>query len=88
MPGAGSSIAAIPYANVQIALGVVRVRQDGAIHTRVDGVWAPGQAAPWWLATDLPDPLADLVARYDRRMTVEEPCRDTKSLSKNELVMI
>jgi hypothetical protein len=39
--------------------------------------WAPGQATPWWLATDLPDRLADIVAWYDRRMTVEEQSRDT-----------
>jgi hypothetical protein len=30
------------------------------------------------LATDLPDPLIDIAALYDRRMTVEEQFRDTK----------
>jgi hypothetical protein len=44
----------------------VDLRQDKAVRVRVLGVWAPGQEEPWWLATDLPDPLADLVALYDR----------------------
>jgi len=49
----------------------VDLRQDKAV--RVLGVWAPGQEEPWWLATDLPDPLADLVALYDRRMGLGIP---------------
>jgi hypothetical protein len=40
----------------------VDLRQDKAVRVRLLGVWAPGQEEPWWLATDLPDPLADLVA--------------------------
>jgi hypothetical protein len=56
----------------------VDLRQDKAVRVRVLGVWAPGQEEPWWLATDLPDPLADLVALYDRRMGLEEQLRDTK----------
>jgi hypothetical protein len=60
-----------------VDLGWVLRRQDRAIRGHVVGVWAPGPREPWWLATDLPDPLADLVTLYDRRMTIEEPCRDT-----------
>jgi hypothetical protein len=51
----------------------VDLRQDKAVRVRVLGVWAPGQEEPWWLATDLPDPLADLVALYDRRMGLGIP---------------
>lgn len=47
------------------------------MQVRVVGVWAPGQREPWWLATDLPAPLVEIVALYDRRMTVEEQFRDT-----------
>jgi Transposase DDE domain len=61
-----------------VDLGPVWLRQDRAVRVRVVGVWAPGQREPWWLATDLPDPLVDIVALYDRRMTVEEQFRDTK----------
>jgi Transposase DDE domain len=61
-----------------VDLGMVHLRQDRAVQVRVVGVWAPPQPEPWWLATDLPDPLLDLVALSDRRMTVEEQCRDTK----------
>jgi hypothetical protein len=59
-------------------LGMVHLRQDRAVSVRVVGVWAPGQSEPWWLATNLADPLPDLVALYDRRMTIEEQFRDTK----------
>jgi hypothetical protein len=61
-----------------IDLGWVLLRQDRAVHVRVVGVWAPGQREPWWLATDLAAPLAELVALYDRRMAIEEQFRDTK----------
>jgi hypothetical protein len=60
-----------------VALGTVLRRQARAVPGRVGGVWAPGQRAPWWLATDLPAPLLDLVAWSERRMTGEEPCRET-----------
>jgi hypothetical protein len=60
------------------ALGVVHLRQDRAVQVRVVGVWAPGHREPWWLATDLADPLVEIVALYDRRMTIEEQFRDTK----------
>jgi Transposase DDE domain len=61
-----------------VDLGVVHLRQDRAVQVRVVGVWAPGQREPWWLATDLRAPPAELVALYDRRMTVEAQCRDSK----------
>lgn len=61
-----------------VDLGWVLLRQDRAVRVRVVGVWAPGQREPWWLATDMPVPLAELVALYDRRMTIEEQFRDTK----------
>lgn len=59
-------------------LGWVHLRRDRAVRVRVVGVWAPGQKEPWWLATDLAAPLAELVALYDRRMAVEQQFRDTK----------
>lgn len=61
-----------------VDLGWVFLRQDRAVRVRVVGVWALGQEEPWWLATDLTDPLADIVALYDRRMGLEEQLRDTK----------
>jgi hypothetical protein len=61
-----------------VDLGFILLRQDRAVRVRVLGVWAPGQREPWWLATDLLDPPIDIVALYDRRMTVEEQFRDTK----------
>jgi hypothetical protein len=62
-----------------VDLGVVWLREDRAVRTRVVGVWAYGQAEPWWLATDLlEDSLADVVALYDRRMAIEQQIRDTK----------
>jgi len=59
-------------------LGTVLLRQDGAVRVRVIGIWAKGQREPWWLATNLEDPLAHLAALYDRRMAIEEQIRDTK----------
>jgi hypothetical protein len=61
-----------------VDLGWVSLRQDQAVRVRVVGVWALGQKEPWWLATDLPEPLAEIVALYDRRMAIEEQLRDTK----------
>jgi hypothetical protein len=61
-----------------VDLGLVQLRQDCAVQVRVVGVWAPRQPEPWWLATDLVDPLVDIVAFYDRRMAIEEQFRDTK----------
>ena len=59
-------------------LGMVLLRQDGAIAVRVIGIWAKGQREPWWLATNMEDSLAHLAALYDRRMAIEEQIRDTK----------
>jgi len=59
-------------------LGIVLLRQDGAVRVRVVGIWAKGQREPWWLATNLEDSLAHLAALYDRRMAIEEQIRDTK----------
>lgn len=59
-------------------LGIVLLRQDGAVSVRVIGIWAKGQREPWWLATNLEDSLSHLAALYDRRMTIEEQIRDTK----------
>lgn len=62
-----------------VDLGVVWLREDRAVRTRVVGVWACGQSEPWWLATDLlKEELADVVALYDRRMAIEQQIRDTK----------
>jgi Transposase DDE domain len=61
-----------------VDLGLVRVRHDQVVEVRVVGVWAFGQHEPWWLATELTEPLGDIVALYDRRMTIEEQFRDTK----------
>ena len=61
-----------------VDLGWVYLRQDKAVRVRVIGVWALGQKEPWWLATDLTEPLAEVVALYDRRMAIEEQLRDTK----------
>jgi hypothetical protein len=59
-------------------LGRVLLRQDGAVCVRVIGIWAKGQREPWWLATNLQDPLSHLASLYDRRMAIEEQIRDTK----------
>jgi len=61
-----------------VDLGWVWVRQDKAVKVRVIGVWAPNQAEPWWLATNLDIPLAEVAALYDRRMGIEEQIRDSK----------
>lgn len=34
----------------------------------------------WWLATDLPNAVAKVVALYDRRMDIEEQFRDAKGV--------
>lgn len=59
-------------------LGFVQLRQDGAVTVRVVGFWAKGQKEPWWLATNLAEPLSQLASLYDRRMAIEEQIRDTK----------
>src|SRR5262249_58551908 len=61
-----------------VDLGMVHRRQDRAVQVRVVSVRAPTQPEPWWLATDLPAPLLDIVALSNRRLTVEGPCSQTK----------
>jgi hypothetical protein len=58
-----------------VDLDVVHRRQGRAVQVRVVGVWDPRQPEPWWLATDLVNPLIDIVAFDDRWMPIEEPCR-------------
>jgi hypothetical protein len=64
-----------------VALGAILRRQDRAVQVRVVGGWTPEQRERWWLATALLDLLIDIVAWYDRRLTVEEQCRHTKVCS-------
>jgi len=59
-------------------LGVVALRSDGAVRVRVVGYWAPEAHEPWWVATSETSSAKDVLALYDRRMTVEEQFRDTK----------
>lgn len=61
-----------------VDLGTVRLRQDAAVSVRVVGVWNCGQREPWWLATNLEDPVSRIATLYDRRMAIEEQIRDTK----------
>ena len=61
-----------------VDLGTVLLRQDAAVAVRVVGIWGRGQREPWWLATNLEDPLARIAALSDRRMAIEEQIRDTK----------
>jgi hypothetical protein len=58
--------------------GWVWVRPDEAVCVRVVGVWAHGQQEAWWLATNLDTPVMELAGYDDRRMAIEEPCRDSK----------
>lgn len=59
-------------------LGRVPLRSDGAVTVRVVGYWAPGAHEPWWVATSEAGSSKEVLALYDRRMTVEEQFRDTK----------
>ncbi len=59
-------------------LGVVALREDGAVTVRVIGYWAPGAHEPWWVATSETCDARRVLKLYDRRMTVEEQFRDTK----------
>jgi hypothetical protein len=61
-----------------VDLGVVALRADEALSVRVIGYWAPDAEEPWWIATNRDDSPSQIVALYDRRMTVEEQLRDTK----------
>jgi hypothetical protein len=62
----------------KVDLGLVELRQDGAVQVRVIGVWARGQKEPWWIATNLPLAAEEVASFYDRRMAVEEQLRDAK----------
>jgi hypothetical protein len=59
-------------------LGLVKLRSDGVMTTRVVGVWQRGMKDQWWMATNLRVGVRKLAAYYDRRMTIEEQFRDTK----------
>lgn len=59
-------------------LGKVPLHADSEVTVRIIGVWQKGAREPWWLATNLDEPVEKIVAYYDRRMTVEEQIRDTK----------
>lgn len=59
-------------------LGVVPLRADGVVSVRIIGYWAPGAHEPWWVATSETGSAKQVLALYDRRMTVEEQFRDTK----------
>ncbi|MFH1085127.1 MAG: hypothetical protein V1772_05140, partial [Chloroflexota bacterium] len=61
-----------------VDLGPCRLRSDGVVTVRVVGIWAIGQAAPWWLATSLTHGVRRVAEYYDRRMSIEEQFRDTK----------
>lgn len=61
-----------------VDLGLCRLRRDQPVKTRIVGMWAKGQAEPWWLATDLNEPLGQIAESYDRRMSIEEQFRDGK----------
>jgi len=61
-----------------VDLGWVLLRQDGAVKVRVVGIWAKGQGEPWWLATNLAEPIQEVCSLYDRRMGIEQQIRDTK----------
>lgn len=59
-------------------LGWVPLRCDGVVTVRVIGIWEPGAREPWWLATNLNDPVSTIAAYYDRRIACEQQFRDTK----------
>ena len=61
-----------------VDLGRVKLRSDGVMDVRVDGVWQQGTKESWWMATNLRVGIRKLAAYYDRRMTIEEQFRDGK----------
>ena len=61
-----------------VDLGWVEVGSRPAVRVRVVGVWARGRHEPWWLATNLSWPVAQVAAIYDRRMAIEQMLRDGK----------
>jgi len=60
--------------------GFVHLRADEAVRVRLIGVWAKGAKEVWWLATDLENPVSQIVSYYDRRMGIEEQFRDAKGV--------
>lgn len=61
-----------------VDLGPCRLRADGAVTTRIIGVWQRGEDEPWWLATGLTESARQVVSLYDRRTSVEHQFRDGK----------
>ena len=61
-----------------VDLGWVELGSRPAVRVRVVGLWARGRQEPWWLATNLPWPVAKVAAVYDRRMAIEQMLRDVK----------
>ena len=61
-----------------VDLGIVPLRSDGALQTRVIGYWARKAKQPWWVATSETGDARRVLKLYDRRMTVEEQFRDLK----------
>jgi hypothetical protein len=61
-----------------IDLGVVSLRADSAVNVRIVFYWAKKAKTPWWIATSEKGSPSQVIALYDRRMTVEEQFRDTK----------
>ena len=62
----------------RVDLGPCTLSARTPVQVRVIGVWAPGQAEPWWLATSLKASVRNVAEIYDRRMSIEEQFRDTK----------
>lgn len=58
--------------------GIVSLRQDQFVRVRLIGVWAEEAKEICFLATNLKLPISEIVALYDRRMSIEESFRDTK----------
>jgi hypothetical protein len=72
-------LSAYPLARGQLVdLGMCQLRLDGAVKTRIIGVWTPDQDEPWWLATSLSASPGKVVRLYMRRMEIEEHFRDAK----------
>lgn len=62
----------------RVDLGVCTLGQRHPVSVRIIGVWAAGQAEPWWLATSLHSAPRRVAAYYDRRMSIEQHFRDSK----------
>lgn len=71
-----SSIAVPPKQRLDLGTGTLT--HDRKAQVRVVAYRARRDLPVWWLATNLDVPPAQIVALYDRRMTVEEQFRDLK----------